>query len=136
MSERPETAKDALLAAAELLENGHRWMRGSYSRNLVRVKPGDQIPPDLPVDELPKVLCFCAVGAVAHVMGDVEEIPTSEQAVEGVRKMAETLFEREDATRAHYDSIPSEGVVTTWNDHYARTAEEVIALMREAAAKA
>jgi len=107
----PKTVADVLTAAAEIVGKPGAWTQEAFSRNADgQADCGSGRWASEPV-------CFCAIGAVAEAAGLTPE----EAVTRGLHLPVEAVVGR---------SVPG------WNDMPGRTQAEVVAALREAAAKA
>jgi hypothetical protein len=104
---------DVLLAAALLIEPEGAWTQGAFNRD-ADGETGDDLVVDTPV-------CWCALGAVAHVLRHDAAQPWSGAALEAELAIV-ALLDNSD--------------VPAFNDTPGRTQSEVVAKLREAAALA
>lgn len=115
------TAARALDRAATLMDTPGRWTQHVNARN----GEGRKVPPDHP-----SAVCWCAQGAIAHVLGGMVADHTDDP------RRVNTTFNY--AADAVCDSLPfpDHGTgLTIWNDDKTRTAADVARGLRRAAAR-
>ena len=106
----PSTVADTLDAAAELLSKPGAWTQGAYARD---ADGEDLLDANDNLMVPPEAVCFCLYGAVAYIEDDTVRGGEACQYLERLGISA-----------------------TEWNDEPERTQDEVVAKLREAAAKA
>lgn len=113
----PKTVPEVLNAAADLLERPGAWTQGDYARDDMGLGIGDYTEEEREKGGFEPV-CFCTIGAINHARG---------------RDPDTALWG--DLRRPIWDVL-GETNIADWNDAPGRTQAEVVAALREAAAKA
>lgn len=108
----PSTVADTLNAAADLLSKPGAWTQGAYSRSKNGSTTSDMVAA--------RPTCWCILGALAKVTRSNPLDPWV-----GQRRAALDVLED-----IIHDDAPD------WNDYEDREQDEVVAKLREAAAKA
>jgi hypothetical protein len=108
---------EILRKAAGILSEPGAWGQGDYARDakgaiIDTIEAGDPLPPE--------AVCFCAAGAIWKAGG------------KGWSKLDASCLYLQGVLDTHDAYEP----IASWNDAEGRTAEDVVAKMLEAAAKA
>lgn len=107
----PQTPADVLRAAADLIEPEGAWTQGHYWASPTLDSSDMEEPSKVPDD----AFCFCALGAIARAADEEPDHACGHPAAEALKREV--------------------GPVHIWNDAPERTQAEVVAKLREVAAK-